>query len=90
MSTHVKQRRTVNFTVASDSPWLTTPTTSGATPAQLNVTASPGAMAPGIYGGNLTLTAGSFTSKVAVTFTIELTGTLCDVNLDGVVNVAFA
>ena len=78
----------VNFTVASDSPWLTTPTTSGATPAQLNVTASPGAMAPGIYGGNLTLTAGSFTSKVAVTFTIELTGTLCDVNLDGVVNVA--
>jgi hypothetical protein len=76
----------INFTVASDSPWLQGGVSSGITPQTLNVTATPGELTPGSYTGNLTLTSGANTSKVAVTLNITETGSLCDVNQDGLIN----
>jgi uncharacterized protein (TIGR03437 family) len=43
------------FTVASDSPWLTTDVQSGATPATVTVRASPSALNPGVYSGSLNI-----------------------------------
>jgi uncharacterized membrane protein len=77
----------VNFTVVSDSPWLSGGVSSGTTPQTLNVTATPGTLAPGAYTGNLTITAGANTAKVSVTFNITEAGSACDVNQDGLINV---
>lgn len=78
----------VNFTVASDSPWLTTPTATGITPSQVNVTAAPGTMTPGAYNGNITLTSGVNAVRVPVTLSITETGSPCDTNQNGTINVA--
>jgi len=78
----------VNFTVTSDATWLTADSMNGATPKQLHVTATPGGLAPGQYTGHLTLTSGANTSSVTVTFNISETGSPCDVNADGLINVA--
>ena len=43
------------FTVASDSPWLTTDVQSGATPATVTVRANPSALNPGVYSGSLNI-----------------------------------
>ena len=61
----------VNFTVASDSAWLTTDTASAATPATVNVTASPLGMAPGVYSGTLTLAAAGSPVTVTVSLVIN-------------------
>jgi uncharacterized protein (TIGR03437 family) len=57
----------LNFTVSSDSPWLTTSLSSGTTPIGVNVqVASPSAV-PGDYSGNLTFTS---TSGAAVSLPV--------------------
>jgi hypothetical protein len=78
----------VSFSVASDEPWLSAGVTTGLTPQQLNVTASPATVTPGSHTGHLTLTSGTNTSTVTVTFTVTESGSACDVNQDGQINVA--
>jgi hypothetical protein len=75
------------FTVTSDSSWLSAGVPNGVTPATLNVTASPGTMVPGAYTGHLTLTSGSNTSTITVTFNVAAVQSPCDVNTDGLINV---
>ncbi|HEX3748450.1 MAG TPA: hypothetical protein VHW09_31200 [Bryobacteraceae bacterium] len=78
----------VNFSVTSDSSWLSAAMTTGTTPQTLNVTATPGTLSPGTYNGNLTLISGSNTSMVSVTFNIAgVAGSPCDVNQDGHINI---
>jgi uncharacterized membrane protein len=78
----------VSFSVASDEPWLSAGVTTGLTPQQLNVTASPTIVSPGSHTGHLMLTSGTNTSTVTVTFNVTETGSACDVNQDGQINVA--
>jgi hypothetical protein len=77
----------VSFSVASDSAWLSGGVTSGTTAWQINVTATPGTLAPGTYTGHLKLTGTSNTITVTVLLLITETGSPCDVNQDGLINV---
>jgi hypothetical protein len=82
----------LSFTVASNQPWLTASATSGSTASlnTLNAIVTPGSLTAGSYTGTLTFTPNSGAAPT-VTVTLTVTGSavnLCDINLDGVVNVA--
>ncbi len=69
------------FTVTSDSPWLTTSSTSAATPATLTIMANPSGLAAGPYVGHITVQptgsdANLYTLVITVNFTIGSTTTL--------------
>jgi uncharacterized protein (TIGR03437 family) len=65
----------VNFTAAvsttSGGGWLSVNPTNGSTPAILNISVDPSALAPGTYNGSVSITgSGVATQTVAVTFTV--------------------
>ena len=64
---------TLNFTVATDQPWLSVTPGSGTAPQSLQVVAATGTLAPGTYTGHVTITAPGAQNSPAsstVTFTI--------------------
>ena len=75
------------FTIASDSPWLTTDIQSAATPAVVTVAANPSGMAPGVYAGNLSLTAAGST-PVQIRVTLVVNPALPSLSPMGIVNAA--
>jgi uncharacterized protein (TIGR03437 family) len=67
----------LNYSVASDSSWLTVSATSGTTPGTLNVSINPAGLSVGSVSGNLSISApGATTVKVPVTLTISNASTL--------------
>ena len=63
----------LQFTVASDRPWLQTQNFQGATPFSLNVIADPGSLVSGSYTGTLSLTRPGLAipfAQIAITFTV--------------------
>lgn len=60
-----------NASVVSVGAWLSISQTSGATPAQISVMATPAALAAGTYTGSITVTVGSRTQIVQATLTIS-------------------
>ena len=75
------------FTVASDSPWLTTDVQSGATPATLTVRANPSALNPGVYSGSLNIFAPG-NSPVTVQVALVVNPALPSLAPAGIVNAA--
>jgi uncharacterized protein (TIGR03437 family) len=75
------------FTVASDSPWLTTDVQSGATPATVTVRANPSALNPGVYSGSLNIFAPG-NSPVAVQVALVVNPPLPSLASAGIVNAA--
>ena len=75
------------FTVASDSPWLTTDVQSGATPATVTVRASPSALNPGVYSGSLNIFAPG-NSPVTVPVALVVNPPLPSLASAGIVNSA--
>jgi hypothetical protein len=69
----------LNFTVASNQPWLNASVSSGATPAQVAVAVNPANLAAGAFTGALTFTAGTQTATVTVTLNV-LSQNLIDVS----------
>ncbi|MGC4049756.1 MAG: PQQ-binding-like beta-propeller repeat protein, partial [Paludibaculum sp.] len=64
---------TLNFTLASDSPWLQAAPTQGAAPASFQVSASGAGLALGSYTGHITVTAnGAQGSPAVVTVTLTV------------------
>jgi uncharacterized protein (TIGR03437 family) len=80
---------TVNFVAAGGPSWLRPQPGYGATPQQVNVTASLGGLVPGSYSGVLTFNSGTFTSSVNITLNVSESGGFspCDVNRDGAIDV---
>ena len=77
----------VNFTVASDSPWLTTDAQSAATPAIVAVQASPVGLNPGVYSGSLNIFVPG-TSPVTVQVALVVNPALPFLAPAGIVNAA--
>jgi uncharacterized protein (TIGR03437 family) len=76
-----------SFSVGSDSPWLTSDVQSGVTPTLITVRASPSAMAPGVYTGNLKIrTLGNKPLPVQVTLVVN--PALPSLSAAGIVNAA--
>ncbi len=62
---------TATVTTSSGGGWLSVNPTNGSTPAILNVSVDPSALAPGTYGGSVSITgSGVATQTVAVNFTV--------------------
>ena len=64
----------LNFTTASDSPWLTAAPASGTTPGSVTITAVLGNLAVGTYTGHVTVTASGATGSpatITVTFMVN-------------------
>jgi len=77
----------VNFTVASDTPWLTTDVQSGTTPAIVTVRANPSGMNPGVYSGSLDIFVPG-TSPVTVQVALVVNPALPSLASAGIVNAA--
>ena len=77
----------VNFTVASDSPWLTTDLQSAPTPAIITVRASPVGLNPGVYSANLSIFVPG-TSPVTVQVALVVNPGLPSLAPAGIVNAA--
>jgi adhesin/invasin len=75
------------FTVASDSPWLTTDVQSAAAPATVTVRANPVGLNPGVYSGSLDIFAPG-NSPVTVQVTLVVHPTLPSLASAGIVNAA--
>jgi hypothetical protein len=61
-------------TTVNGGPWLTVSPSQGSTPLELTVTANPASLSPGIYRGNITLSAtGAINSPVQVGVVLEVT-----------------
>jgi len=82
----------LGFTVTSNRPWLSTDVSSGSTStvSTVNAQVDAGTLTTATYAGTLTFTASSGAIQtVGVTVTVASgSGSLCDVNQDGVVTVA--
>ena len=59
--------------VSSGGPWLTVSPTSGSTPAVLNISVTPAALAAGSYAGTITVTSTASTTPVATSINVNLT-----------------
>jgi uncharacterized protein (TIGR03437 family) len=77
----------VSFTVASDSPWLTTNVQSAATPAQITVRANPSGMSPGVYSGTLDIFVPG-NSPITVQVALVVNPALPSLTPAGIVNAA--
>ena len=65
---------TVNFTITSDSPWLSATPASGSAPQSVNVSANIAGLSTGTLTGHLTVTAnGALQSPQTITVTLNLT-----------------
>jgi hypothetical protein len=69
----------LNFTIASNQPWLNASLSSGTTPAQVAVAVNPANLTAGTFTGTLTFTAGTQTATVSVTLNV-LSQNLIDVS----------
>ena len=65
---------TVNYTVASQGSWLQVSPAKGTTPGSLAVTAVPTGLAPGTYGGTITVTVTGAANSVSIPVTLTITG----------------
>jgi uncharacterized protein (TIGR03437 family) len=77
----------VSFTVASDSPWLTTNVQSATTPAQITVQANPSGMNPGVYSGSLSIFVPG-NSPITVQVALAVNPALPSLTAAGIVNAA--
>ncbi len=75
------------FTVASDSPWLTTDVQSAATPAIITVRANPSGLNPGVYSGSLNIFVPG-TSPITVQVALVVNPALPSLTAAGIVNAA--
>jgi uncharacterized protein (TIGR03437 family) len=64
----------LSFTVTSPGPWLQVSPMSGTTPATVTVTANPTGLAPGTYGGNITVNATGSSGSATVAVTLIVSG----------------
>jgi uncharacterized protein (TIGR03437 family) len=61
----------INFTAATNSPWLTISPSSGTTPATLTITANGAGLSPGNYQGTVAVLGGASPTSIPVTFAVS-------------------